>query len=358
MAADRAVKVEVDVEGMVALIREAGTGRFIEAMLDFCRKCVGADFVSILAYSRTGDPTLVGTATTSAAENARNAAIACMPGAYLTHKTSDEIASPQYRRACYGGRGSPTAFRSCAWGRRAPRPSVSITAAKMGAFPIANSTEPMRFCQLMASADFHGVGKAVNLALQKPAVEEMQAGLKSHPRMTLRELQVVAVKAGMSARQIAAELGIAETTVITHRSSTYARMGVANLGELLLAKNAFRRLVANRDPLRRLAPFRGWRVIQQRKCWAQKSLKQLSFRPNTRQHANTEQNAEQRLGEVFGRQRLGDGSVSLTIADASKEEPLDLIKKDGDDFEEFGIVRSALDGRVHQHAAAALLVGK
>jgi hypothetical protein len=53
MAADRAVKVEVDVEGMVALIREAGTGRFIEAMLDFCRKCVGADFVSILAYSRT-----------------------------------------------------------------------------------------------------------------------------------------------------------------------------------------------------------------------------------------------------------------------------------------------------------------
>jgi DNA-binding CsgD family transcriptional regulator len=87
----------------------------------------------------------------------------------------------------------------------------------------------------MVSADFHGVGKAVNLAPQKPAVEEMQAGLKSHPRMTLRELQVVAVKAGMSARQIAAELGIAETTVITHRSSAYARMGVANLRELLLA---------------------------------------------------------------------------------------------------------------------------
>ena len=78
MAADRAVKVAVDVEGMVALIREAGTGRFIETMLDFCRKCVGADFVSILAYSRTGDPTLVGTATTTAAENARNAAIAYM----------------------------------------------------------------------------------------------------------------------------------------------------------------------------------------------------------------------------------------------------------------------------------------
>ena len=54
--------------------------------------------------------------------------------------------------------------------------------------------------------------------------------------MTVRELEVAArVKAGMSARQIAAELGIAETTVITHRSSAYARMGVANLRAFLLA---------------------------------------------------------------------------------------------------------------------------
>jgi hypothetical protein len=49
MATDRAVKVDVDVEGMVALIREAGTGRFVETMLNFCRKCVGADCVSVLA---------------------------------------------------------------------------------------------------------------------------------------------------------------------------------------------------------------------------------------------------------------------------------------------------------------------
>ena len=65
----------------------------------------------------------------------------------------------------------------------------------------------------------------------------MQAGLKSrHPRMTVRELEVAArVKAGMSARQISAELGIAETTVITHRSSAYARMGVANLRAFLRA---------------------------------------------------------------------------------------------------------------------------
>jgi DNA-binding CsgD family transcriptional regulator len=54
--------------------------------------------------------------------------------------------------------------------------------------------------------------------------------------MSMRELEVAArVKAGMSARQIATELGIAETTVITHRNSAYARAGVTNLRELLLA---------------------------------------------------------------------------------------------------------------------------
>ena len=68
-------------------------------------------------------------------------------------------------------------------------------------------------------------------------MEEIQARLKSrYPALSARELQLAAwVKAGMSARRIAAELGIAETTVITHRNSVYVRIGVANLRELLLA---------------------------------------------------------------------------------------------------------------------------
>lgn len=73
--------------------------------------------------------------------------------------------------------------------------------------------------------------------MRRCTIEEIQVSLKSrHPRMSTRELEVAArVNAGMSARQIAADLGIAETTVITHRNSAYARMGVANLRELLLA---------------------------------------------------------------------------------------------------------------------------
>ena len=158
--------------------------------------------------------------------------------AYFTYQTADEIASPQYRRACYERTGIADRFSLVRVGS-ARSTSVSVYRSRHnGRFSDrqldrAHALLPI----LMASADVHGEGKAVNSAPQKPTIEEMQVGLKSrHPRMTLRELQVAArVKAGMSARQIAAQLGIAETTVITHRSSAYARMGVANLRELLLA---------------------------------------------------------------------------------------------------------------------------
>ena len=43
-----------------------------------------------------------------------------------------------------------------------------------------------------------------------------------------------------------------------------------------------------RDLLCRLASFRGWGVIQQSKCRAQKSLEQLALGPNAREHANAE----------------------------------------------------------------------
>src|ERR1700747_2466327 len=117
LATTRAASVDVDVEAMVTLMREAGTGRFIDAMLAFCRKCIGADFVSIFAYSGGGAPALVGTATTTAAENAREAALGYMQhfagdvnfglasrrrvGAFVTYQTANEITSSQYRRACY-----------------------------------------------------------------------------------------------------------------------------------------------------------------------------------------------------------------------------------------------------------------
>jgi DNA-binding CsgD family transcriptional regulator len=253
-AKDRAMIVDVDLEAMVALIKDAGTSRFIEAMLEFCWKSIRADFVSIFDYSGTAEPTLVGTATTTEAENARKAAIGYMKyfgsdvnfhlasrrraGTYNTYQTAREIASCHYRRACYDRTGiadrlslvcvepvrstSVSAYRSHGNGCFSDR---ELDRAR-GLLPI-----------LMASADKHnGVGEVVASG-KNAAIKDIQASLKArYPRMSMRELEVAALaKAGMSARLIAAELGIAETTVITHRNSAYARVGVKNLRELLLA---------------------------------------------------------------------------------------------------------------------------
>jgi DNA-binding CsgD family transcriptional regulator len=253
-ATEPVTTVEVDIEGMVALIKDAGTGRFVGSMLEFCRKCIRADFVSIFAYSETGDPTLVGTATTTAAENARKAAIGYMQyfasdvnfnlasrrraGAYVTYQTAGEIASSHYRRACYDRTGIADRLSLVCVG---PARSTSVSVYRSHGNGCFSDRELDRarglLPILMAGADRHDRVRETVSGGKNAAIDEIQASLKArYPRMSRRELEVAArVKAGMSARQIATELGIAETTVITHRSSAYARVGVASLRGLLLA---------------------------------------------------------------------------------------------------------------------------
>jgi LuxR family transcriptional regulator, activator of tox operons len=251
IAATRPGKIELDVEATVAFMSEAGTERSVDAMLTFCRKCLGADFVSIFTYARTCVPALVGTATTTAADNARKAAIGYLQhfandvnfaltsrrwaGAYLTYQTADEIASSHYRRACYDRTGIADRFSLVCIG---PARSTSISVYRSRNSGRFSDCELDRASALMpilkASIDRR---EAANSGPPITTIEEILAHLQSrYPALSARELQVAArVKAGLSARQIAAELGLAETTVITHRNSVYARIGVANLRQLLLA---------------------------------------------------------------------------------------------------------------------------
>ena len=254
LAATWAAKVDVDVEAMITLMRGAGTSRFIDAMLNLCHKSVGADFISIFAYPGPGIPALIGTATTTAAENARKAALGYEQhfasdvnfvlasrrrvGAFVTYQTANEITSSQYRRACYDRTGIVDRLSL-----------VSVAPAQSTSVSVYRGRDSGRFSDhdldraealmpiLKASLDLHDAAKAATSAPGSSTIEEIQADFKSrYPAISRRELQVAArVKAGFSARRIADELGIAETTVITHRNGAYARMGVRNLRELLLA---------------------------------------------------------------------------------------------------------------------------
>jgi len=251
-------------------------------MLDFCRKSVGADFVSIFAYSGASTPYLVGTATTTAAENARKAAVGYMEhfasdvnfglvsrrraGTYVTYQTADEIASSQYRHACYDRTGIADRLSLLSVG---PVRSTSVSVYRSRGNGRFSDRELDRAGALlpilMASADLHGGVKEVISAPRIGTIEEMQASLRSrHPRMTVRELEVAArVKTGMSARQIAVELGIArddghhppKQCLRPHGGGEPARAPACVAG----------RLPTNRDLLHRLATLRGRRVVQQSK---------------------------------------------------------------------------------------------
>ncbi len=85
-------------------------------------------------------------------------------------------------------------------------------------------------------------GQANDFRSAISTIEEIQANLKPrYPVIGARELQVAErVKAGLSARRIAAELGIAETTVNAHRNSVYVRFGWQTVGSCYVSSLAIR----------------------------------------------------------------------------------------------------------------------
>jgi DNA-binding CsgD family transcriptional regulator len=241
--------VDVPVDGLVAIMQDAGTGRFIDSLLGFCKTSIGADFVSIFTHEGRGGPSLVGTATTTEAGNTKWAAEGYrehyasdanfslmskgMAGAYTTYQTAHDISALRYRRACYERTGIADRL---SYLRIAPERSLSVSVYRSrgnGCFSEreldrANALMPL----LVAGADLHNVamldrGAALTIADAEKLLQSR------YPGLTAREREVAArARAGLSARQIGLDLGIAETTVISHRKSAYGRMGLTNLREL------------------------------------------------------------------------------------------------------------------------------
>ena len=251
---DRSVQVPAVL--LADLVRDAGSDRFIESLLGFCARSVSADFVSVFSFARSGSPVLVGTATTTGAANTRRAsqgymqhyasdvnfALLSQPrsdtrphsDAYVTYQAAADIDSAGYRRACYDRAGIADRFSYVRIGSAA---SLSISVYRSRARGCFSEQELDRTSALMpilvASVDRHGATTPDHGSPASIDASE-QDFQRRYPEMTAREREVAArARAGLSARQIGRELGIAETTVISHRKSAYARMGVINLRELL-----------------------------------------------------------------------------------------------------------------------------
>jgi DNA-binding CsgD family transcriptional regulator len=243
-----AASVDIPVAAITALMRNAGETPFIDAMLDFCRASIGADFVSVFSRCNNGRPMLVGTATTTGADNARRASEGYMQhfasdvnfalmsasvsgDTFVTYQTAADIESLRYRQACYDRTGIADRC-SYVQARGAAPLSISLyRSRRSGRF---SERELDRIVTLMpilvAAVERHGAMRD-----GEDAVDDAAHALRRRcPTLTPREAEVAAhAQTGLSARQIADVLGIAETTVISHRKSAYARLGLTGLRQLM-----------------------------------------------------------------------------------------------------------------------------
>lgn len=241
--------VDVPADALAALVRDAGAPRFIETLLAFCRQSIGADFVSVFARAGAGGPRLVGTATTTGPDNTRRAAegymqhyasdvnFALMARAddrtYMTYQTAADITSVGYRRACYDRTGIADRLSYVRADRHGALSISVYRSRRSGRFSERDRDRTSALMPiLVAAVDRHA---AADRARGCSSIEQFERELaRRHPALTAREREVAArVKAGLSARQIGLDLGIAETTVISHRKNAYARMGLGGLRELL-----------------------------------------------------------------------------------------------------------------------------
>lgn len=73
----------------------------------------------------------------------------------------------------------------------------------------------------------------ISLTWFRPMATRILAAVKAYS-LNMRQLQtcVLLIK-GLAARDIAQQLGVSESTVISHRKEIYGRMGVKNRSDLL-----------------------------------------------------------------------------------------------------------------------------
>ena len=227
-----------------------GTPSYVEAALDFARPLTGASFISLFCQGDRDHPLLVGTTSTLDQRRAERAAngyerhssgdlnAAYLAGDsgngdFLTIQHAGDLQSFTYRRDCYEKPGISARISLI---RRTPAFGLSVS--------LYSSTEDGPF-----SPDTHDIAASVLGLLLSTTERHVAFSLKGNtwqgqdvqtrlavnfPGLTQREREVAAMTIkGRTAAEIADILGLAETTVITHRKQAYKRIKVTSLRELI-----------------------------------------------------------------------------------------------------------------------------
>ncbi len=241
---------EIPTSAVVTLLDCIGHQDFLDALMAFGKSTADADLISVFCMGDRDTPLLIGTASVLgnrraelAAKNYerhvasdRNATLLTSPenpGDFLTAQTADSITSFPYRRDCYEQPGIAARLSLI---RRRPDYGLSVSlyrAVENQPFSESSYDRLAALLGLMLSATERHVAFTLKETVWKENDVQVRLAL-NYPELTDREREVAAMTIkGRTANEIAARLGIAETTVITHRKKAYQRMKVANLRELM-----------------------------------------------------------------------------------------------------------------------------
>jgi len=241
--------IPVSATSAAELTQSIGTSTYVPAALAFAHELTGADFVSVFCLGDREQPLLMGTACRLGQHRAdraakgyerhvdqdRNAQLlqgAGGPGDFVTSQEASSIASFTYRRDCYdlpgiSGRVS-LIRRTAAFGL-----SVSLySSAEAGAFaPETRAIVQTALGLLLAATERHVAFSLKGSVWQGHDIQTRLA--LTYPDLTTREREVTAMAIkGRTAAETAEILGLAVTTIITHRKKAYKRMNVTSLRQL------------------------------------------------------------------------------------------------------------------------------
>jgi DNA-binding CsgD family transcriptional regulator len=250
-AVDRPKNTEaVPLAAATGLIEAIGTAAFVQAALNAAHDQTGADFISLFCLGDRDQPVLMETACRLGQHRADRAAsgyehhvdadqnVELLQGAqgsgdFLTIQQAHQISSFAYRRDCYD---LPGISGRMSLVRRAPSYGLSVnvySSTETGFFPIDMQARVWEMLGLlMAATERH-----VAFTLKEPVWQGQNVQTRltlNYPDLTPREREVIAMAIkGRTAEESAEILGLAVTTIITHRKKAYKRMKVESLRQLL-----------------------------------------------------------------------------------------------------------------------------